>query len=201
MSRPRPHTMANAENTTLDSPPTLMGMMMSCNDLPSTLHSPPQRHAHPEPFTPHRNPTFNRAGSIADTSTSTASTAVDAPHAPAITISHVSHATSPSKQNSDITEEFIQITHPSPTPSSDASPKRSGSPELSPPRSRGRLGHIVSIEGIKRSLSQSDLRAVGRKGSTQRIKGVMFRLGRNISQQWKHGEGETKRPASRNPAL
>ena len=228
----------------LDPAPTLMGMMMSCNDLPSTLTAAAT--SSPNPLTPPRNKPQRPAStwhSEADTySASAASTVVDAPaliasrtgtqsesQTAASPQSHHHHhpkprtpTRSPSpkptrattgtkllasrskdsssksrKQSSsdETTEDFIQVTHPSPGGSS-ASGAGGRSPENSPPQShhRGRLGHIVSISGIKRSLSQSDLRLPRRPS---RIKSAMSRLSKGWQLHFGEREGEREREKGR----
>ncbi|KAK5651192.1 hypothetical protein OQA88_12740 [Cercophora sp. LCS_1] len=136
-------------------PPTLMGLMMSTSDLPATLPPP------------------NRPASTWHSEADTTSTAVDTPAVVVTAIdAEVPTPTTP-KANAkrDIKEEFIQV---SPAVSSEDELSAAGSP-------RGRLGHIVSIEGIKRSLSQGDLRV--RKGS--RIRSAMSKL----SGRWKKDGG------------
>jgi hypothetical protein len=196
----------------IDSPPTLMGMMMSCTDLPSTLTSTPRKSTRtplPVPVTPPRkanrtNPTVATTTTTTttpyhsdpdvdqeDTTDSIASTAVDAPATRTTSLPTPEPATLPKtparrthpKEHFTFkeeitpeheTEEFITITHPSPSPNR----HHDRSPEGSPPQShqRGRLGHIVSISGIKRSLSQTDLRGMRRPS---RIKAAVSRLSRN----------------------
>ncbi|KAK0634094.1 hypothetical protein B0T14DRAFT_508370, partial [Immersiella caudata] len=209
---PRPRAaMARDASLDIDSPPTLMGMMMSSTDLPSTLTSTPRKTTrtplNPVPVTPPRNINRPQPSTIStyhsdadpdheDTTDSIASTAVDAPATRTTSLPAPEPApltlpktpqnprrTHPKdkagrpsftfkEEISSETEEFITITHPSPSPNHDRSP------EGSPPQShqRGRLGHIVSISGIKRSLSQTDLRGVRRPS---RIKAAVSRLSRN----------------------
>ncbi|KAK0654857.1 hypothetical protein B0T16DRAFT_450612 [Cercophora newfieldiana] len=228
MASPRPRHSGD-----LDAPPTLMGMMMSCNDLPSTLtsssspSSPKPPKAAPAvtvtvtPITPPRSKPprpastwHSDADADADTSDSIASTAVDAPSTPIASRTAPNTPNAPhthrdrereplgsdtkQSQSSTLTEDFIQVSHPT-------SPDRSHSPDRSPPssppqgqRERGRLGHIVSISGIKRSLSQTDLRLGARRPS--RIKAAVSRLSRNWTQHFGEGEGgrggEEKRKGS-----
>lgn len=143
-------------------PPTLMGLMMSTSNLPSTLQAP------------------NRPASTWHSEADTTSTAVDTPAVVVTTIEDVTPTTpKASIKKRELKEEFI---HVSPAVSSEDELSAAGSPSpRERERERGRLGTIVSIERIKRSLSQSDLRM--RKGS--RIRSAMSKL----SGRWKK-EGE-----------
>ncbi|KAK4445322.1 hypothetical protein QBC34DRAFT_164525 [Podospora aff. communis PSN243] len=224
---PRPRAGRDS-SLDIDSPPTLMGMMMSSTDLPSTLTSTPRKHENstrtttlPIPVTPPRNinrtkPTLTATTTPyhsdldpdqEDTTDSIVSTAVDAPAtrttslptpepAPLTGPKTPARRTNPKEHftfKEEITpehcetDEFVTITHPSPSPNPHGGRLRDHdrSPEGSPPQmhQRGRLGHIVSISGIKRSLSQTDLRGVRRPS---RIKAAVSRLSRN----WGREKGE-----------
>lgn len=152
-----------------DEPPTLMGLMMSTTDLPSTSPNPG---------------TGTRPASTWHSEADTASTAVDSHPAVVVTTTIDADTPTPTTPStpkpskttqSKMKENFIQV-------SSSPAVSTSEDEAESPPQQRGRLmGHIVSIEGIKRSLSQTDLRV--RKGS--RIRSAMSKL----SGRWKR-EGE-----------
>ena len=158
---------------TMEPPATLMGLMMSSDDLTLPPIATPPR--------PRERPA-STSHSEADTYASAASTIVDQPV--------VIHVTSPndrtrqarpctpdntardeSNQQSDEKEGFVQVVRP----------EHMSGGESPPSPQRGRLGHIVSITGIKRSLSQTDLR-LPRRGT--RIKSAMSKLSKNWQQHF-----------------
>ncbi|KAK0702392.1 hypothetical protein B0H67DRAFT_650428 [Lasiosphaeris hirsuta] len=196
----------------LEPPPTLMGLMMSCNDLPSTLTSgtiattaavtPPSTATRPSSTWHSEVETYASAGSTAVDQSVVVNTSASpsSPASPASKISNDSESQSQSPppvlrpNGHGMAKEgekvgFVAVTRPRPSAAVsgwDRSEDDEPHPE-SPPHQRGRLGHIISMSGLKRSLSQSDL-APRRKPS--RIKSAMVRVSRQWQQHFGHGASE-----------
>ncbi|KAK3356480.1 hypothetical protein B0T25DRAFT_516124 [Lasiosphaeria hispida] len=190
----------------LEPPPTLMGLMMSCNDLPSTLTSgtmttttavtPPSTATRPSSTWHSEVETYASAGSTAVDQSIVINTPA-LPASPASKISNDSESQAPqevrpnrhSKAKEGEKVGFVAATRPRPSAAVsgwDRSEDDEPHPE-SPPHQRGRLGHIISMSGLKRSLSQGDL-APRRKPS--RIKSAMVRVSRQWQQHFGHGANE-----------
>lgn len=172
----------------LEAAPTLMGMMMSCDDLPSAAaavapSTPPPRTARPA----------SAWHSEVDTcATSAASTAVGDPAVAIQVAAPEDEVKTPKKDSSDSVanlkeDGFIAVARPlAPSPAnsnlglgwdrSEDDDSQSGSP----PRSR-KLGQIISISGLRRSFSQTDL-ALPRRPS--RIRSAMTKVSRSWQQHF-----------------
>lgn len=193
--------------------PTLMGMMMSCDDLPSTAS------ASRSPSSPPRatRPASTWHSEVDTCGTSAASTAVgDSSVAIAVQIdapdadndNDNSGLRTPEKDSSDSianlkADNFTKLTTRPVAMPVIASPATSHlglghdwdrhqddeSQAGSPPRSR-KLGHIISISGLRRTLSQTDLALPGGpQRRTSRIRSAMTKVSRSWQQHFgPHGE-------------
>ncbi|KAK1754048.1 hypothetical protein QBC47DRAFT_385482 [Echria macrotheca] len=211
----------------LEAPPTLMGLMMSCNDLPSTAvarpSTPPSIPARPASTWHSEVDTYTSAGSTAvgdsvvlvNNGTASGSVEVYDEH------SQTAPTTPPasSAKNSSDSVHHVARSHPKDgsyvaitmsVPKSRAvsgwdrsdddeeSSQPGGSP-LPPLRNR-KLGHIISMSGLRKTLSQTDLTPLGHQQQRRpsRIRSAMSKVSRHWQQHFGQEQGHDggRRPST-----